>query len=416
MPLRSRAYAGYVLGLLALLNFFNYANRNVVFPMYDDLRATFGFSNSELGLLGTVFMLSHALFTVPIGWAADRLDRRRVMALGAALWAASALGSAAAMGLGSMLVSRALVGIGTAACVPVANALLCDVFPPHEKARVVSVFNVGLFVGGAAGFGFGAWLGFPGGFIAVALPTVAIAAMVSIMDVPPRRDMSHEAPATSWRAFVSDAVGVLAVPTMRWAILGAVLMAFSAGGYLAWFADFIRQSKHMSIEKATVVFGVCALTGGLAGVLTGGAVGDYLQRRYPYGRLATMSIGFTVAVPFALLAIFVDSGAVFYASAWLMMYFVTWYHGPMAAVVDDLVPDERAATAQAVFIFIMHLVGTAPSSWVVGILADEVGLRWALMAPTLALLLAAPAMMGGFRTIEADCAAAAGGGAHQAAL
>ncbi len=416
MPLRSRAYAGYVLVLLSLLNFFNYANRNVVFPMYDDLRASFGFSNSELGLLGTAFMLSHALFTVPIGWAADRLDRRRVMALGAVVWSASALGSAAAFGLGSMLASRVLVGLGTAACVPVANALLCDVFPADEKARVVSVFNVGLFIGGGAGFGFGAWLGFPLGFIVVALPAVMVGAAIAVMDVPPRRDMTHSAPRTSWREFARDAASVVRVPTMRWAMLGAALMAFSAGGYLAWFADFIRQYKHMSIEKASIVFGVCALTGGLAGVLTGGAVGDYLQRRYPFGRLATMSIGFTVAVPFAVLAIFVDGGPVFYVSAWLMMYFITWYHGPMAAVVDDLVPDDRAATAQAGFIFLMHLFGTAPSSWVVGVLADEVGLRWALMAPTLALLAAAPAMMGGFRTIEADCAAAAGGGSPGTAL
>ena len=157
----------YVLGLLATVNFLNYGNRIVLFPMYEDLRASFGFSNAELGLLGTAFMLTHALFTIPLGWAGDRFDRRRVMALGMVVWSLAAIGSAAAAGLGSMLLSRALCGAGTAACVPVANALLCDVFPSRAKARTVSGFNLGLVLGGAAGFGFGAWLGFPRGCVAL---------------------------------------------------------------------------------------------------------------------------------------------------------------------------------------------------------------------------------------------------------
>lgn len=412
--LRTRTYGWYVLGLLACINFLNYGNRNVVFPMYDDLRASYGFSNSELGLLGTVFMLSHALVTVPVGWLADRVDRRRVIAIGVLVWSAAALASAAAQGLGTMLLSRALCGIGTAACVPVANALLCDVFPAEEKARTVSIFNVGLFIGGAAGFGFGAWFGFPMGFIVMALPGLLLVPLIWRLDVPARRDT--ELPKISWRAFGRDAVSILEVRTLRWTVLGAVLMAFAAGGYLAWFADFITAYKGLSIEVATLVFGGSALTGGLAGVITGGIVGDFLYRRYPWGRLAAMSLGFLFAVPCALGAIFVDGGPLFYASSWLLMFFITWYHGPMAAVVDDLVTDERANTGQASFIFLMHFVGTAPSSYVVGAMADGVGLRLAMLAPTVAVLLAAPAMMGGWRTVADDCAAAHAGGSGQTAL
>src|SRR5690606_11833200 len=127
--------------------------------------------------------------------------------------------------------ARALCGVGTAACVPVANALLCDVFPAAEKARTVSIFNVGLFLGGAAGFGLGAWLGFPLGFIAMALPGFLLVPLIFRLDVPPRREIT--APRISWRAFGRDGLAILAVPTLRWTVLGAVLMAFAAGGYLA---------------------------------------------------------------------------------------------------------------------------------------------------------------------------------------
>lgn len=390
----------YVLGLLATVNFLNYGNRIVLFPMYEDLRASFGFSNAELGLLGTAFMLTHALFTIPLGWAGDRFDRRRVMALGMVVWSLAAIGSAAAAGMGSMLLSRALCGAGTAACVPVANALLCDVFPDRAKARTVSVFNLGLFLGGAAGFGFGAWLGFPLGFVALGLPGLVLAVLVDRLGVPPRR--AHASDVMTWAGFRRDAIAIMSIPTMRWLLLASVLMAFATGGYLAWFADFVAREKGMSIEKATAVFGGAALTGGLAGVLAGGAVADYLARRVAYGRLVAISIGFAVTVPFALLSIFVDGGPVFYASTWLTMFFITWYHGPVAATVDDLMADERATTGQAGFIFAMHFFGTAPSSYVVGVIADGIGLRLALLVPTVAIGAAALVNMRAWPTAAAD--------------
>lgn len=303
-----------------------------------------------------------------------------------------------------MLVSRALAGVATAACVPVANALLCDrnVFAPESKARTVSVFNLGLFLGGAAGFVFGAMLGFPLGFIVLAIPGFVLAVMVWAMDVPARR--AGAVRSSSWAAFWRDAVAILRIRTMRWLLLGACLMAFAAGGLLAWFADFVAQTKGMSIEHATLVFGGCALTGGLSGVVVGGVVGDWLFKRVIYGRMAAITIGFLCTIPFGLLSIFVDGGPVFYVATWFTFFFITWYHGPVAAVVDDLVTDERASTAQATFIFLMHLIGTAPSSYVVGLLADEVGLRYALLAPTVAIALGALAVMAGWRRVASDYA------------
>lgn len=398
MRLRSRTYGWYVLGLLTAANFLHYGNRNVLFPMYEDLRAVFGFSSSDLGLLGTAYMVTHALVSLPFGWAGDRFDRRRVLALGLAVWSVASVGSAAAAGLGSMLLSRALVGVGTAACVPVANALLCQLFPDAQKARIVSIFNVGLFLGGAAGFGVGATLGYPAGVLIMALPGVLLVLLVATLDVPARGAAS---PDVSFAGFLRQARELLQVRTLRWLVIAAVLMAFAAGGYLAWFFELMVQDKGMDQDKAFVVFGI-SLTSGLVGVLTGGAVGDRLQRKRGHGRMAAISLGMGCAVPFALVAVYVDTGALFYPASCLTMFFITWYHGPMAAVVDDLAKSDRATTAQALVIFIMHFFGTAPSSWVVGVLAEEAGLRHALLVPTGALLVAALVLMGGWRSAAAD--------------
>ena len=237
--LRSRRYGWYVLALLASANFLNYANRNVVFPMYDDLRGAFSLSNAELGLLGTAFMVTHAMVTLPIGWAADRLDRRRVMAAGLVVWSLAALGSIFATGFYSMIASRAVIGIGTAACVPVANALLCDLFPDEQKARTVSIFNIGLFVGGVVGIALGAMVGFPLGFLVVGGPGLIIAYLVATIDLPaPERTDTHR---MSWTAFVRDTGAVLSIKPMRWMMVGAVF-----DGVRGWWVPGVvhRFSDH----------------------------------------------------------------------------------------------------------------------------------------------------------------------------
>jgi predicted MFS family arabinose efflux permease len=405
LRLRSRRYGWYVLAVLAVTNFFQYGNRNVVFPMYDDLRAAFDFSNSDLGLLGTVFMLSHALVSLPFGWAGDRYDRRVVISGGMIVWSLAAVASAAADGMGMMLVSRALVGIGTAACVPVATSLLCEVFPPEDKARTVAIFNLGVFLGGGAGFAIGATLGFPGALIVMALPGFLLAVLVWRLDVPANRSDSGGGAGT-WRVFVSQARGLLGIRTMRFVLLGAVLMAFAAGGYVAWFFEFLMQVKGYSANRAIVVFGI-AMCGGLVGIVSGGVVGDILCRRIVYGRLAAMTIGMLTTVPFAIAVIYLDGDSVpFYVCAIVMMYFIPWYHGPMAAAVDDCATDDRAATAQALAIFVMHIAGTAPSSWVIGEIADRTDLATAMLVPTGAMVLAALAIAAGFGSVGADRVAA----------
>lgn len=399
MRVPTRAYGWYVLGLLASANFLHYANRNVVVTMYDDLRSAFSFSNAELGLLSTAFMATHAAGTLGFGWLADRRDRRAVMAFGLIAWSGGAVLGAYAFGLGSMLLSRALVGLGTAACVPVANAFLCDVFPRASKARSVAVFNLGLFVGGLAGVVLGTVAGFPLAFLVVGVPGFFVAAAVARLRIGGRPAPS--AATVSADLALAGAASVLANRTFRWTVLAASLMAFAAGGYLAWFYDFLVNVKRAAEGQAVGLL-VVALVAGLFGVLTGGALGDRLARRVAWGRQAAMAIGFAVSAPLAIAVLYVPLGAAFYAASALLMFFISWYHGPLAASVDDLVPPHRAATAQGLYIACMHLFGTAPSSYLVGELADRVGLRTALLVPTAAMLLAALATAASFRGLARD--------------
>jgi predicted MFS family arabinose efflux permease len=303
-----------------------------------------------------------------------------------------------------MLLGRAMVGLGTAACVPVANALICDFVAPNKKARAVSIFNLGLFLGGAGGTVLGSVLGFPSSFVVLGAPGLGIALLLLRVRLSKAQapEVAGRGPSAQFGAVHPQSVsGLLSIRTYRWTLLGALLMAFAAGAYLAWFFDFLQGSKGASEAEAMQIFGVSLLTG-LLGVLVGGALGDRLMKRYAFGRQAAVALGMGASVPLALAVIYLPLGWPFYLCSWLLMFTISWYHGPLAASVDDLVPAERAGLAQGLYIAVMHLGGTAPAAFVVGLVAEETGLQTALLIPSGAMLLAALAFLASFRGVAND--------------
>jgi MFS family permease len=195
----------FVLAALTCANFFGYASRNALFSGYADLRLRWTVTESDIGLIGTAFMAGQALATLPFGWAGDRFRRQRVIMVGLLIaGVASVAGSIGPLAgrFDMLLLTRALVGVGTAAIVPVANSILNQLFDGPRKASKIAVFNVGLFLGGAAGFVGGGSPGYPIILLLTGAPMIAIALWVGALDIPAQLplpgalDASPDTPAT----------------------------------------------------------------------------------------------------------------------------------------------------------------------------------------------------------------------------
>ena len=399
--------APHILVVLALINLISYAARNALIAVYPELSARYGIDYEQIGLLQTVFMIPHAAATLPFGWAGDAYDRRRVIMFGLVLASiAGALGSLGTEYLG-LAASRAMVGLGTAAVVPVANSILSQLYEGPKKAARLSLFNLGLFLGGVVGFATGIALGFPLVVVALALPSLVLAAMIVSLAIPEAHVAVERAPNTSGHFaqmagnFIGDARQLLRIPTLRWLLASATVMAFAAGGYNAWLKEFLVREKHLSDGEATTLL-TLALGGGLTGILVGGRVSDAFRRRTHAGRLWTIVIGMAMTAPCATIAILLPKGIALQAAGVATLFFISWYHAPMAATVDDLAPRRLAVTAQGLVIFTMHMLGTAPSSWIVGEVSEVTTLTDAMWVPTVALLVAALCMALATRTFAAD--------------
>jgi MFS family permease len=67
----------------------------------------------------------------------------------------------------------------------------------------------------------------------------------------------------------------------------------------------------------------------------------------------------------------------------LGIFLMVWYTGPIIAVIHDVVPNDVKATAQALYILLIHLLGDTFSPAIVGKLADLHNLQTALLLPAL---------------------------------
>ncbi len=397
MRSRGVAYGWFVVALLASCNFLNYAHRNVLYSAYDDLRGAFALGDRELGLLGMIYMGAHALATLPAGWLGDRVDRRYLLASAVLLWSGGAVAAAFATDFATLAAARGLTGLATACVVPVANAIIAQTVAPERKASVLALFNIGLFAGGMGGAALGAFPGYPGALLGLAAPGLVVAVLLVRLDVPAQGG-SH---APGARAALAEARALLAIPTLRWVMLSTTLMAFAAGGYQTWLLDFLKHDKGLTEGAATQLLAV-AFLGGLGGVIAGGRIGDAMRARWVHGRLLTIVCGMAATGPCATAAIFAPAGPLLVIAAIGTMFFISWYHGPMAASVDDLAPAGRAVSTQALVIFSMHLLGTAPASWVVGEIKEAASFRTALLVPTAVVALAALTMTRAFAGFARD--------------
>jgi predicted MFS family arabinose efflux permease len=402
----SRSRKLQILAVLALTNLVSYAARNALVVVFRDLDARFGINNLQFGLLQTAFILPHAAATLPFGWAGDRYDRRRVIVVGVVV--ASLAGAAGALGHSywGLAASRACVGVGTAAVVPVANSILGQIFEGPLKASRLSIFNLGLFLGGVTGFAAGFALGFPAVVVALAAPGLVLAAWIAVSPVPlhpmPTRVLSW------WRylaQFFSDARTLIGIRTLRRVILATTLMAFATQGSAVFLEQFLTRDKHMAKGDVFLLM-TLGLCGGVGGVLAGGRVADRLRRRRVNGRLWTIALGMTLTIPCAALAIELPDGPALYVAVVATLFFISWYHAPMAATVDDLAPFGRSVAAQSLVIFTMHMFGTAPASAVMGEVSDLWDVRIAMWVPAVALGAAALATAAAATSFAEDYARA----------
>ncbi len=361
-------YAWYVLLILTLVQVVNYIDRQIIPPLLKPIQEELQLSNTAAGFLGTAFMLVHSLATVPLGILADRVARRKIIAFGIGFWSIATAGAGFATSFTHLLAARGAVGVGEAAYAPAATSLLSDMFPARMWAKVIGIFNLGLVVGAALGLVLGGVLsdkiGWRACFLVVGLPGLLLTAVVWLFREPPR---NHAAPALSW----GDIAQVLRIKSFWLVIVGAASVTFAAGALVHFLPKLVTEVYDIDSSKAAIRL-VPIVIAAFFGVIVGGVVADWLHQRFAAGRAITMAVAFLLGAPFLYWGLYAPTLSQFIIAGFMATFFMSFYHGPVAAMVADLVPPSLRATAIGFYMFAIHILGDMPSPVIVGFLSDVI--------------------------------------------
>lgn len=354
-----------VLAILALINFVNFADRLVVPPLLEQLRYHFTLTSVQLASLQVVLQIVLAAASIPFGLLADRISRTKIIAGGVLFWSVATFLTGMAPTYALLLGARALVGVGEAAYAPAAQSMISGTFPEESRARAQAVFAAGMLMGATAGLALGEVLGEKYGwrlaFFFIGTPGLIFALLALRLEEPPRGPRSELVPLSH----------LLRVPAYLALMASGVMITFASVAFIFWGNEFVKVWKEFTPKEAGVSLGITVLLASLFGVLAGGYVADLLQKSYRYGRVLTVAAAFLSAAPFILWALHTEDKKVVALALFMGAFFMSWYHGPVTAVIHDLMPRRAHATSVGLYMFVTQLVGGVSGPLLVGWIDDR---------------------------------------------
>lgn len=202
---------------------------------------------------------------------------------------------------------------------------------------------------------------------------------------------------------------VLRTPTLVYIFVGGAFISFGVNGLVGWAPTFMARELNLSVAQAATLLGTWGLVAGIGGTLCGGAVADALRRYTQTGRVLTISLGLLIGAPLTLWLLTVRDLSLFVPVFCAAFFFISWYSGPIAAVIFDVVPARITATVAGAYLLFIHLVGDTVAFPLVGALSDRFGLDRAVLVLPAVGLAGGIIILGATRTVARDMARVGGG-------
>lgn len=420
----SAAKTWWPLAVLVAINVLNFYDRQVAGAVVEPVRKEFHLSDTQIGWLNTAFTVLYGVVGLPLGRLADKVSRKKLLAVGIAVWA---LLTASARWIGSysfLVFTRLGVGVGEATAAPTATSWIGDLFPPERRSKPLALFMLGVPVGGALSFFFSGPIaqkfGWRSAMVVAAAPALLLIPLLLMLHEPARGASEKHAPP----ADAGSIWAVLRVPTFWWIAISGALVNFNLYAIGTFFPAFFGRIHHMNVARAGVITGIVYAIGGVLGGSVAGVWGDHVVKRNRSGRMKIASIAALLAVPLSYFGIHQGYGSLAVAVPMLTIAYglLNMYYGLVYASIQDIVAPALRGTSMAIYFLVMYLGGASWGTVIIGKMSDRfalhaahlagfdkitepfkaIGLQQALLAiPVLSFLLAV-VLWAGSRTITRD--------------
>jgi len=389
-PSHPNPRARWALTVLLLAYILSFIDRNVMAILVGPIRKSFEITDFQYGLLhGLAFTVFYTLLGLPIARLADRKSRRTIVGVGVLFWSLMTCTCGLVRSFGGLFVARMGVGIGEAALSPPAHSLLSDLFPARSLPRAMSIFTLGITIGGGMAYMIGGWvLGAVGDaelalpwvgslepwqltFILVGLPGFAIGALVWTIREPKRQGRTL---AEGEVVPVREVLRYFRTHARLYGgILGSVSMLSVLGyGTITWYVEMLIRNFGAQASRVGPTFGWIFIIAGSVGALTGGLLAERLSRRYADANLRVVVLAALLWIVPGIVGPLMPTrqGALLMAAP--ILFLMSSYFGPAIAALQTSTPNEMRALASALLLFAANLFGLGLGPPLVGALTTHV--------------------------------------------
>ena len=144
----ARWYPWYVTGVLMVAYVLSFLDRQILYLMVEPIKADLKISDFQFSLLtGGAFGIFYTLMGLPIGWLADRYNRKTLIAAGIAAWSVMTAFCGLSRSYIELFLARVGVGVGEATLSPSAYSMLSDSFDKSRLPKAMSFYTFGIFIG-----------------------------------------------------------------------------------------------------------------------------------------------------------------------------------------------------------------------------------------------------------------------------
>jgi MFS family permease len=357
--LTRESYKWAVVGMLWFVCFFNYADRQAIFSVFEPLKSEMNLTDVQLGIVGAAFMWVYAGFGTIAGLIGDRLKRKPLVIGGLIFWSLITIATALSTRYAHLVIFRALEGFGEAFYFPASMSLISAYHGPDTRSRAMSVHQSSVYAGTIAGGSvagvLGQHYGWRSSFYMFGLLGLLLGVVLLVLLHEPVDKLANERaestprsePASSSQppSAIRTVIDLLANPMVRVLTLVFIGANFVAMIFLTWMPSFLYRKFNLSLAMAGVSATAYLQIASVLGVLTGGVLADRLARRTAGGRMVTQAIGLALGVPFIFLAGWTISVPIVILALVGFGYFKGLYDANIWASLHDVVPPERRASA-----------------------------------------------------------------------
>lgn len=383
-PTATRA-AWWGLGILTFINLFNYLDRYVLSALVESLRKDpiMQLTDTQAGWLMPGFVLVYMMASPVFGTLGDRQSRPRLIALGVAIWSIATVCGGLVGSFIGLFVARAAVGVGEAAYGTIAPAMLADYFPKTQRGRVFAIFFCAIPVGSALGYVLGGLIdqayGWRAAFFVAGAPGILLALAVMWLKDPVRGGQDEGDEPAPEKPGLKTYLDLLKNRAYVWSVVGYGAYTFALGGLAFWAPAFLERVRGLPKEDATVTFGGIVVVTGFVGTAIGGWLGDRLLTVTRQSYLWVSGVATLLAAPATWFALTSPDKPVYMTALVIAQVLLFVSTGPINSAIVNLVSAHRRASAIALSILIMHLLGDVPSPPLIGWLSDRDGLGSAVL-------------------------------------